>query len=476
MELKSLELMSRQNLQKAQEDDEAIGPIQALKCGRWPEDGNISPELLRMKREIGKLSMKDGLLYRFSKRTSGEEISQLVLPRVFREVVIRAMHDDLGHLGQERTIDLLRSRFFWPRMSVDVEEYIRNCGVCIAHKTPAQRAAPLHQIVSQGPMDLVCMDFLSMEPDSKGVSNVLVVTDRFTRYAQAFPTKSQKAHVVAKVLMEKYFIHYGLPARIHSDQGRDFESRLIRELLTLMGIRKSRTTPYHPQGDPQPERFNRTLISMLSTLGQETKRTWSQHVPYLVHAYNSTKCDSTGYSPYHLMFGREARLPIDLCFGTSPDGLEDVCHSRYVTKLKEDLKQAYQLASETADKRHQRNKRLYDQRVTFQSLQLGDRVLLRNLGLRGKHKLESKWSPEPYIIVGKMPNVPVFKIKREDGRPGTKTIHRDHLLPVGQLRDLMMRMALKVNLTLRVTKTPYNVTTALNLTMMMTRKMGVKPK
>uniref|UniRef100_A0A674P9H8 Integrase catalytic domain-containing protein n=1 Tax=Takifugu rubripes TaxID=31033 RepID=A0A674P9H8_TAKRU len=317
-------------------------------------------------------------------------------------------------------------------MFLDVEEYIRNCGECVTHKTPVQRAAPLYQIISHGPMDLVCMDFLSMEPDSKGISNVLVVTDHFTRYAQAFPTRSQKAPVVAKVLMEKYFVHYGLPSRIHSDQGRDFESRLIRELLTLMGIRKSRTTPYHPQGDPQPERFNRTLLSMLGTLGREKKRSWSQHVPYLVHAYNSTKCDATGYSPYHLMFGREARLPVDVCFGTSPDGTEIACHTRYVAKLKEDLKQAYKLASEAADKRHQRNRRLYDRRVTFRTLDIGDRVLLRNLGLRGKHKLESKWNPAPYVVVGKMPNLPVFKVKREDGTPGSKTIHRDHLLPIGQ--------------------------------------------
>ena len=120
-------------------------------------------------------------------------------------------------------------------------------------------------------MDLVCIDFLSMESDSKAISNVLVVTDHFTHYAQAFPTRNQKAKVVAKVLVEKYFLHYGLPARIHSDQGRDFESRLIREHLTLMGIRKSRTTHYHPQGVPQPERFNQTLLSMLGTLGREKK-------------------------------------------------------------------------------------------------------------------------------------------------------------------------------------------------------------
>ena len=85
---------------------------------------------------------------------------------------------------------------------------------------------------------------------------MLIVTDHYTRYAQAFATKDQKAITVARVLWEKYFVHYGLPARIHSDQGRAFESRLIKELLSMLGVRKSRTSPYHPQGDAQPERFN----------------------------------------------------------------------------------------------------------------------------------------------------------------------------------------------------------------------------
>lgn len=136
MELKSLELMSKPNIKKAQEDDEAIGPaIQALKHGRWPEGGNINQELLRLKREAGKLAMKDGLLYRYSKKSSGEVVGQLVLPREFRDMVMQAMHVDLGHLGQERILDLLRSCFFWPRMSVHVEEYIKNCGVCCPQNT-----------------------------------------------------------------------------------------------------------------------------------------------------------------------------------------------------------------------------------------------------------------------------------------------------------------------------------------------------
>ena len=132
------------------------------------------------------------------------------------------------------------------------------------------------------------------------------------------------------------------------------------------------------------------------------------------------------------MFGREARLPVDLCFGTSPDGEANGYHSRYVAKLKDDLQRAYKLASDTAYKTHQRNKRSYDKRVGFQTLEIGDRVLLRNLGLKGKHKLESRWSPIPYVVLGKMPNLPVYKVKQEDGG-GVKTLHRDHLLPIGQL-------------------------------------------
>lgn len=122
MELKSLELLSNVSLKNAQEKDEAIGPaIKALKNGCWPSEASLSPEVTRLKREAGKLSMKDGLLYRYSKRSSGETVGQMVLPKEFREMVMKAMHDDLWHLGQERTVDLLRSRFFWPKKFLDVE-------------------------------------------------------------------------------------------------------------------------------------------------------------------------------------------------------------------------------------------------------------------------------------------------------------------------------------------------------------------
>ncbi|KAL1259510.1 hypothetical protein QQF64_010087 [Cirrhinus molitorella] len=353
-----LEQLTQEDLRRAQLKDPVLKVVgEALDTGHWPSS-LTEADVSLLKRESAKLRFEDGLLYRVTNKASGREHRQLLLPKEFRMQVCRALHDDMGHLGVERTVELIRERFYWPKLSQTVETYIGNCGKCVMWKSPCPRAAPLHQITSTGPMELVCIDFLSLEPDSSGFANILVVTDHFSRYAQAYPTKDQRAATVAKVLVEKFFVHYGLPAQIHSDQGHDFESRLIQELLRTLGIRKSRTTPYHPQGDPQPERFNRTLLSMLGTLRDTHKRQWSRHVSQLVHAYNSTKNDATGFSPNYIMFGREARLPIDVCFGT--DDQEPVSHSRYVEDLKRDLRSAYELATKSATQVHLRNKKNYE--------------------------------------------------------------------------------------------------------------------
>uniref|UniRef100_A0A8C5QY47 Gypsy retrotransposon integrase-like protein 1 n=1 Tax=Leptobrachium leishanense TaxID=445787 RepID=A0A8C5QY47_9ANUR len=374
--------------------------------------------------------MLDGVVYRRGPSTNAEEIQQLFLPTKHRESVLRSLHDEHGHLGAERTFKLVRDRFYWPCMRAEVESYCHSCLRCIQRKTLPTRTAPMSHLQSQGPMDLVCIDFLCLEPDASGQGNILIVTDHFTRYAQAFSTKDQRAPTVAKVLMEKFFVHYGLPRRIHSDQGRDFESRLVGQLLELLGIQKTRTTPYHPQGDAQPERFNRTLLNMLGTLSNIEKQSWSRHIATLVHAYNSTESDATGYSPYRLMFGREARLPVDLAFGLSLDQTSVASHRNYVDRLRKNLASAFEQARLTSGNREQRNKRNYDLKVRIQDLQPGDRVLLKNLGAAARHKLADRWSSQVYIVCKQLPGLPVYQI-RPDGKAGPlKNWHRNHLLPL----------------------------------------------
>ena len=148
-----------------------------------------------------------------------------------------------------------------------------------------------------------------------GKENILVLTDAFSKYSQAFIKNNQKSLTIAKILVEKWFNVFGIPARIHSDQGRSFDNEIISSLCKMYGIRQSTTMPYNPRGNSQCKRFNRTLFSLMRTLDQEQKPNWPTYLPSLVFAYNATPHSMTGYQPYELMFGCKAPMPCDNWLG-----------------------------------------------------------------------------------------------------------------------------------------------------------------
>lgn len=389
------------------------------------------PDLPLLLRELTRLELHNNVLVR-RRNVGGEHTYQLVLPEECRPEVLFQLHDQMGHLGIERTLDLARSRFFWPRMSADVHNKIKTCERCVRRKSQPQRAAPLVNIKTTRPLELVCMDFLSLEPDQSRTKDVLVITDHFTKYAVAVPTPNQKAKTVAKSLWDNFLVHYGIPEKLHSDQGPDFESHTIKELCQMAGINKIRTTPYHPRGNPV-ERFNRTLLDMLGTLTEQDKTHWRDFVKPLVHAYNCTKNDVTGYTPYELMFGRQPRLPVDLAFGLPVSGTMSTSHSQYVEKLKSHLEESYRIATENSEKVMGRNKQRFDKNIKASELSVGDRVLVRNVRIRGKHKLADRWEPDVYLILKRAGTLPVYTVKPENKDRPIRTLHRDLLLPCGYL-------------------------------------------
>ena len=115
------------------------------------------------------------------------------------------------------------------------------------------------------------MDFLSLGMSAGGYEHILIIIDHFTRYAQAIPTRNQSAKTTARIVFDNFICHYGFPTRLHSDQGRNFDSEVIKELFSIANIDKSRTTPYHPMGNGMPERFNQMLLNMLGTLVDNQK-------------------------------------------------------------------------------------------------------------------------------------------------------------------------------------------------------------
>lgn len=417
---------------QAQANDIDIRPwIEFVRQNRKPSIGEIGPSPLM--RQFNRLCLKDDVLYRET-TIDGEVRKQLVLPITHASTVLEALHNDMGHPGKDRTLSLLRDRFYWPGMHKDTEQWIEQCGRCIRRKTPTNQRAPLVNISTSSPMELVAIDYLTLEPSKGGCSNILVITDHYTRYAQAIPTRNQTAKTTADALFNHFIVHYGIPQRLHSDQGANFEGKVIKELCKLTGMQKSRTTSYHPIGNGMTERFNRTLLNMLGSLENHQKANWKQYVGPLVHAYNCTRHESTGQSPHLLMFGRNPRLPIDVAFSLREEDRQP--STKYVQELRERLAKAYQLAEEAAKKARDKQKQTYDTKVRGANILVGDKVLVRIVAFDGKHKLSNKWEEEPYDVIDQ-PNkdIPVFTVQRESGTGRKRTLHRNLLLPIGYIYD-----------------------------------------
>ena len=166
-------------------------------------------------------------------------------------------------------------------------------------------------LTASQPLELLCIDFTKADPSKGGKENILVLTDAFSKFSQAFVTSSQKALIVAKLLVEKWFSIFSVPARIHSDQGWSFDNEIISHLCKMYGIHQLTTTPYNPHGNAICKWFNHTLFGLMRTLMEEQKPNWPTYVPSLVYACNSTPHASTRFQPYKLMFGWKAPTPCD---------------------------------------------------------------------------------------------------------------------------------------------------------------------
>ncbi|XP_053375744.1 uncharacterized protein LOC123535477 isoform X3 [Mercenaria mercenaria] len=178
------------------------------------------------------------------------------------------------------------------------------------------------------------------------------------------------------------------------------------------------------------ERFNETLLNMLGTLEEEKKSNWKAHLPTMVHAFNSTRHDSTGFTPHFPMFGRHPRLAIDAVLGIEPDKGDTKDKSSYVSGLKSRLHFAYKLASREARKQGRRHKKRYDLRVREAKLEVGDRVLVHNVGIRGKNKLADRWERDVHVVVDQPnPNLSIYSVKREHGQSHPRLLRRNLLLP-----------------------------------------------
>jgi hypothetical protein len=278
---------------KAQHEDSVISRVlQLLKTGHKPSVTEIRRETPQVRKYLYKwhqlnVSKKNGILY---------HKEQLVLPHKFKGMVYSELHEEMGHLGVERVLDLARQRFFWPNMRRDIEHFVHHVCRCLKQKQPNRHTvAPLQPIVTTAPFQLISIDFVHLEQSSGGYQYILVVVDHFTKYSQAYPTKNKSGVTAADKIFNDFIQRFGFPEKSTMTWAGISRTIFSNGIEQLSGVTHSRTTPYHPQGNGIVERMNRTLLGMLRTLPESYKSKWKDHLNKLIHAYNCTVHESTNY-------------------------------------------------------------------------------------------------------------------------------------------------------------------------------------
>ena len=358
------------------------------------------------------------------------DVIQTILPSDLRNLVLHQLHDlrVVGHLGIQRTIFRVKQRFYWPGIALDVARWCAKCPECAARKgKPHPRKAPLTQLPTGAPFDRVAMDILDTHrPTSKGYRYILVISDYFSKYSDAYPLRRHTAKAVADVFVNRWIVYHGVPKVVHSDQGTEFESALFKRTIELLGAKKIRTSPYRPQSDGQVERLNRTLINMLSAFTSDVVNDWDIHLPYLLMAYRTSVHSSTGCTPHIMVYGNEANLPIDLVFPTPDDDNRPPCAPEYVEYLRNTIRTTHDFARDHLRKSAIRQKRGYDAHAKERPpFQLGDLVRYYYLPTTQGNKFARPWTG-PWRVTARPTEID-YTIQKVSEPGKTRTVHFDLL-------------------------------------------------
>ncbi|EYC13483.1 hypothetical protein Y032_0043g738 [Ancylostoma ceylanicum] len=307
-----------------------------------------------------------------------DQLRRIVPPSKRKDVFNEAHHGMLaGHFGAKKILRELSKRLFWESMRRDIILWTEECRDCFCHNGRRDMVPPLKPIVTTKPFELVGVDILEMGPTTEGNRYILAVVDHFSKFAGAYAIPSKSASTVAKVFFERWVADGGRqPKCILSDQGGEFDNKLMNELRALMGIEHVFTKGYNPRENGLTERFNETLIHMLRKKVRVPTE-WDKILSACVFAYNTTVHQSTGESPFFLLHGFDAHVPWDLA--EREVSMYAVDMDSYLQELTIGTQIAREYAQEVNSKMRDRMKTAYDRekRICVDPPKVGDRVYMK---------------------------------------------------------------------------------------------------
>ena len=305
-----------------------------------------------------------------------------------------------------RTLALLKSAYYWPGMQDSIEGYVRTCLVCQQDKVVQQQPAGLLQPlpVPERPWESVSMDFITCLPKSEGSGSIIVIVDRFSKYATFIPASTDcTAEETAKLFFRNIIKLWGIPTSIVSDRDPRFTGRFWTELFKILGSNLDFSTSFHPQTDGQTERVNALLELYLRHYVSASQRDWAKLLDTAQFSFNLQRSEATNKSPFEIIMGRQPNTPLSLA--TRYDG-----KSPAAFRLAKSWHEQTELARAALHKAAKRMKKWADKKRRHVEFQEGDLVLVKLLPqqfktLRRVHKGLVRKYEGPFQVIERIGKV-----------------------------------------------------------------------
>lgn len=435
------------------DDDPELGLIvDALKNGGLTKPS--MPEKIRAANENVKslwkqrqhLRIRGDMLYHLDNNKY-----RLIVPSSLRRQLIKDTHEMIAHGATEKVLSVISPDYYWPRMEEDVLLVIRTCKECQLTKGRwYKEKAPFQSPSIYQPFERIAIDISGpYHQSSHGYKYILAVIDYFSKFPALIPLKRTDSETVSRKLFKHWITIFGAPQVIHSDRGTNFESELFKEQCRILGIRKSKTSPYYPQADGLVERLFRTIKPMVSSVVHSRHVSWCEALPIVEMGLRCAVQSTTRYSPYEVLFGRRMETP--LCWKYSNctnihkplENQPSQFTNRYIEDLHRNLEEIHEEVRKNAKLATNRQAKYYNNNKVHPDIQIGDAVLVAVEG-HIPNAFPKKLYRGPFRVTGKK----FWTFKLEDMETGEviqrnynqlKMFHGD----TSRIRDLSTRKPLK---------------------------------
>jgi hypothetical protein len=400
---------------------------QYLSTGDVPEKWT-NKQITTFKKQATHYLIQNNLLFRRNNKNPMEPLK--VIKTTELENILHNLHSNIltGHFGIEATYNRARIRYYWPNLYKTIAEYIKSCDTCQRQGAPTPHEE-LHPIRVGEPFDRVGIDIVGpLSITSKGNRYIVVATEYLTKWPEARAIEDTKATTIAKFIYEEIICRHGCPKVLLSDQGTPFCNELVDSLCKLMTIRHRLSSAYHPQTNGLTERFNKTLCTTLAKYVSDYGDTWDTFLNAALFAYRTVQNSTTKYTPFKLLYGREAVLPIDLQ-GNEQDNNEvpEESLQQHIEYITEDLQKLRLDARDNIGKSQEKQRKYHDQKVKPIKFNIGDKVLLYESAKAKVHgdKFREKWTGPYYIHDITAPGA--YKLRTMDDKVLRRVINTDRL-------------------------------------------------